>query len=248
MPQQISFEIGYGVVSFHWSGQGAVKIHTQFASQREAVEAFEQLRFEVESVLLTLATDLEPREERHDTDRPLAPPGSGLSGLLSDVMRDPRLVAQQRPTSGSGPTDYSKLPPTAALSSAKKLAEDQVAAYARAQGRASEPSSSDEAILLPQAKPVPMKAEVKQPTHEEALAQAREFINQQRRAMGLPPTEPETQTAPVSDVSGAEYVRARIDRQVQSEMVTSLTPGQILPPPPPPDSVPEIDEAVSKSS
>ncbi len=225
MPETVAFEVGPNVTSFYWSAPGSVKVHLQFANHAEAVEVFERLRYEVESILLTLTTDFDPRDAqnpRFQTERPAAPPGSGLPGLLASVQNDPRLVARQRPVGGNeGDKNYSKLPPKAALSVAQKIAEEQVAAYERAQGRQSRgpvaEGEVDEAIILPQAKPVPMQAEIKPPTHEEALKQAAEFIERQKAAIAGKPWPPKVEE-------------------------------QILPPPPPPESEPAVSDALSKSS
>jgi hypothetical protein len=238
MPETVKFIIPAGVVSFHWSGPGAIKVHTQFRSKNEAIEVFARLREEMDLILDTLSMNLdaidtfgESSSTRHDTERPYSPPGSGFAGLLEDVQKDPRLVARQRPTSGSGELNYSKLPPRAALSAAQKLAEDQVAAYARAQGRGgTHPPENGiiEDIQLPQAKRVEMKADVKPPTHEEALAEARKFIDEQRKAMGLAPMKTD-EVKPATSTEGPSV-------------------EQMLPPPPPADSDAAIAEDLSKSS
>jgi hypothetical protein len=220
MPETIAIDIGPGVASFYWNGAGTVRVHLQFVNRREAIEAFDRLRFEVETVLYALSAELDPRDDvqstRFQTERPAAPPGSGLPGLVASVMNDPRLVARQRPVNPSEEMNYSKLPPRAALSVAQKIAEEQVAAYARAQGRTT-PGEFEEPIVLPQAKPVPMKAEIKAPTHEEALKEAAEFVERQKAAMAGKPWPP-------------------------------VEENQILPPPPPPESEEAIADAMAKSS
>jgi hypothetical protein len=253
MAEQIRFIIPYGVISFHWDGPGALKVHTQFKNKNEAIEVFARLREEMDLILDTLSMNLDPAGmlDRFDTV-PSAPPSYSPGSspppfpsthfassrvpltqeqALAAVQQDPRLVARQRPTSGSGELNYSKLPPRAALSAAQKLAEDQVAAYARAQGRGSDPAAPQEPIELPQAKRVEMKAEVKPPTHEEALVEARRFIDAQRAAMGLAPMKAE-------DVKS---FRGPDPYPLEPE-------AQILPPPPPPESKVAVEEDLGKSS
>jgi hypothetical protein len=218
LPEQIRFEVPAGVVTFHWSGPGRIKVHTQFATKGEAIEVFARLREEMDLILDTLSLNL-------DLVAPSAPPGNGTAGLLESVLADPRLVARQRPTSGSGELNYSKLPPRAALNAAQLLAEEQVKAYAQAQGRAStraaHPENVDEGapIEIPQAKRVEMKAELKPPTHEEALKEAAESVERQKAAIAGRPWPP-----PASHEE------------------------QMLPPPPPAASEEVIAEDLSKSS
>jgi hypothetical protein len=219
----IAFEVTSGVISFHWTGPGCVKIHTQYRTREDAIEAFQNLQREVNVILDTLFQDFS--SPGFKTEPPPASASVSYPPDLASVMADPRLVARQRPTPpANGETNYAKLPPRAALSAAQKLAEDMVAAYSKAQGRlgTSPPEGGDfEPIVLPQAKTVAMQTERKVPTHEEALAEARMFIEKQRAAMGLTPSPP-------------------------NEIIAEIPP--ILPPPPPPETAEDIASEISKSS
>lgn len=220
MPETIAFEVS-SVTNFHWTGPGCVKIHTQFRTKGEAIEIFARLRDEMDHILDALSMNLEPVVDSNDMTKwraPSSPPSS-----LESVTADPRLVARQRPTSGSGELNYSKLPPRAALNAAQLLAEEQVKAYTRAQGRVTQAPSdltADHApIELPQAKRIEMKAELKPPTHEEALKEAAEFVERQKAAIAGKPWPP-----------------------------PSTPEEQMRPPPPPPASESSIAEDLSKSS